>query len=77
MSEKEIVQGPLGSVGKYDVSFSGGKLVATVSAAEGPAGINVSLVLDAGQVLDAIAKAIPGTFDDAIISVAKAALLGA
>lgn len=76
MDNKEIAQGQVGSVGKYDVEFKDGKLVAEIDAAAGPLEAGLLVKLDAGKVLDALAKAIPGTFDDAIIGVAKAALLG-
>lgn len=76
MEDKELVEGNLGTVGKYDVKFEGGKLVAELSAEAGPLEAGVVVKLDAGKVLDALAAAIPGTFDDAVIGVAKAALLG-
>lgn len=76
MEDKELVQGNIGTVGKYDFSFKEGKFVVEVDATGGPLEGGLVLKLDAGKVLDAIAKAIPGTFDDAIIGVAKAALLG-
>lgn len=74
--EKDLIGGKIGSVGSYDVAFNDGKLVVTSSVADGPASASLSVSLDAGMVLDALAKAIPGTIDDAIIGVAKAALLG-
>lgn len=75
--EADILDGKIGAVGGYDLEFKGGKLTFVVDVAapgglvEGKLGVGV----DAGAVLDAIAKAIPGTIDDAIIGVAKAALL--
>jgi hypothetical protein len=74
--EKELASGQIGSVGKYEVAFKGGKLVAEIDASEGPLEEGLVLKLDAGKVLDALAKAIPGTLDDALLGAAKAALLG-
>lgn len=76
MDNKDIVSGPVGSVGKYDVAFIGGQLVLSVDASMelGSAGVNVKI--DAGKVLDALAKAIPGTIDDSVIALIKAGLLG-
>ena len=76
--EKDIIEGNLGSVGKYDVEFKEGKLVAMMDAdaVDGMITAGLVLKLDAGKVMDALSKAIPGTFDDALLGVAKAALLG-
>lgn len=76
--DQEIVQGDIGSVGKYDVEFKEGKLVAEIDAGAGDGLVTAGLVvkLDAGKVLDAIAKAIPGTIDDAVFGLMKAALIG-
>jgi hypothetical protein len=76
MENKDMVNGNLGSVGKYDVSFKDGSLVAEMDASAGPLSMGVVVKLDAAKVLDALAAAIPGTLDDAVIGVAKAALLG-
>jgi hypothetical protein len=74
--EADIAQGQVGKVGQYDVEFKGGKLVAKIDAkpADGVAA-GVFVEVDAAVVLDALAKAIPGTIDDALLGVAKAALL--
>jgi hypothetical protein len=72
--EKDIVEGNIGSVGKYDVAFKGGKLVLSLDAgADGVVGA-LSVSVDAAVVLDALAAAIPGKIDDAIIGLIKAAL---
>jgi hypothetical protein len=75
MEDKEFAQGNLGQVGKYDVAFKDGALVIEVDAnvPVGSAGLLVKV--DASKVLDAIAAAIPGKVDDAIIGIIKAALL--
>jgi len=73
--EQDLVNGPVGSVGSYDVSFKGGKLI-LVGSAELPPGESVSLSIsvDANKVLDALAAAIPGKIDDAVIGLIKMAL---
>jgi hypothetical protein len=74
--EADLVQGPIGSVGKYDVEFKDGKLIASIDASP-TAGVSagVKVEVDAAVVLDALAKAIPGTIDDALLGIVKAALL--
>ena len=78
MVEADIIDGKIGEVGSYDVEFKGGKLVAKVGALVSVAGVQADLVvsLDAAVVLDAIAKAIPGTIDDTLLGILKAALVG-
>lgn len=71
-----IAQGNVGTVGSYEVEFKAGKLNVTGVINESPVAVNVALSLDAGAVLDALARAIPGTIDDSIIAVIKAALIG-
>lgn len=75
--EADILDGKIGAVGGYDLEFKAGKLsfVVDVAAPGGLVAGKLGIAMDAGAVLDALAKAIPGTIDDAIISVAKAALL--
>lgn len=70
--EKDILDGSLGNKGAYDLEFKGGKLVAKLgySPLGGVSG-SVLVEVEASVVLDALAKAIPGTFDDAIIEGAK------
>lgn len=73
---QELVQGNIGSVGKYDVKFEGGKLIVEADAAVPYGSLGAVVKVDAGAVIDAIAAAIPGKIDDAILGVLKAALLG-
>ena len=40
-------------------------------------GVDVSVVVDSGYFLDKLAAAIPGTVDDAVLGMLKAALKGA
>lgn len=72
--EGEIVGGSIESVGHYDVEFKGGKLMAKIDAEKSGVSGGAYVAIDADIVLDALAKAIPGTLDDAIIGIAKAAL---
>ena len=79
MVDVDLLDGKIGEVGAYDVEFKGGKLVAKAGVAhDAAAGVSlkadVSIEINAAVVLDALAKAIPGTFDDALISLAKNAL---
>lgn len=70
----EIVQGNIGSVGEYDVSFADGALVIKADAKYAVGSTAIVQTVDAAKVLDAMAKAIPGTLDDAVFGVIKAAL---
>jgi hypothetical protein len=70
----DIAQGNLGTVGKYEVDLENSAIKASVdvNVPFGTAGIQITLK---GEfLLDALAKLIPGTFDDALIAVAKSAL---
>lgn len=75
--EKDIVEGSIGQIGSYDVEFKGGKLIAVVMAEKAELGISagVKVEIKAEAVIDALAAAIPGSIDDAIFGVLKAALL--
>lgn len=72
--EGEIVQGPIGEVGSYDVKFLGGKLIAKVDANLPMGSAGVILEISAANVIDAIKAAIPGQIDDAILELLKKAL---
>jgi len=71
----DLLDGKIGSAGVYDVEFKGGKLVAAVGAKFAVGGIDTKLYLNAGEVLDALAKAIPGHFDDVALDFLKSKLL--
>ena len=75
MENKEIAEGAIGSVGKYDVAFKDGQFVVEFDApvVVGSAGLIVKV--DAAKVIDSLCAAIPGKIDDAIFGVIKAALL--
>ena len=72
----EIGSGKIGEVGAFSAKIEKGKLVLTIDAAVPSAGAvgSLKLEMDSGIVMDAIAKAIPGQVDDAVIAVMKAAL---
>jgi len=70
----EIAQGNLGPDAKYDIKFESGQLVAELDAQLCASSAGLVVKLDAGQVLDALAKAIPGTIDDAVFGAIKAGL---
>jgi hypothetical protein len=74
--EKDIAEGKIGEVGAYDVEFKEGKLVAKVNAGVPAVGLEAEMKISLGadQVLDALAKAIPGTIDDALLGLIKGAL---
>ena len=72
--DKEIAKGSLGSNGDYDIEFKAGNLVATAKGGVGGLKVGVVVELDSDIVLDAIAKAIPGTIDDAVIGLIKSTL---
>lgn len=72
--DQHIADGKVGSEGGYSVDFKGGNLVALLDVKEGPFQGHVEAKIDSDMVLDAIAKAIPGQIDDAVIAVIKAAL---
>ena len=71
---KEIVKGPLGKIGDYDVQIKEGKLELTLNADVVGGSVGVVVKIESCELLDLIAKAIPGTIDDAIVNIAKEAL---
>lgn len=74
MEEKDLVEGNIGSVGKYDVKFAEGKLVVEASAAIAVGDVGVSIKIGAKQVLEALKKAVPGTVDDVAFDLIEKAL---
>lgn len=73
--EAVIVKGPVADVGDYSVEFKGGKLLVKVDVSL-PPGESASLLVsvDSDKVLDAIALAVPGKLDDALIALIKLGL---
>lgn len=71
----DIASGPLGSFGKYSVVFKDGSLVVSAEASLPPGEKAIfSLSVDSDKVLDAIAAAVPGKLDDALIALIKIGL---
>ena len=75
MENKEIAEGAIGSVGKYDVAFKDGAFVVEVDASIAVGSAGMVIKVDSEKVIDALCAAIPGKIDDAIFGVIKAALL--
>lgn len=73
--EKDLLQGPIGEAGMYDVEFKGGKLIAKANAAADFGTASILVSIDASKVIDAIAAAVPGKIDDVVLGVVKTALL--
>lgn len=72
--EGDIVGGKLGDIGEDHVTFKNGKLRAEISAGSGPVAGGAFIEIDSDKVIDALEKAIPGTFDDVVLELARAAL---
>lgn len=72
--DKDLASGALGPEAKYDLSFSGGALQASVSYKGSAAGVNVQLSIPVTDLLEALKAKIPGQVDDAVIDVIEAAL---
>jgi hypothetical protein len=71
--EKQIVEGQIGTNGKYDLDIKDNELVLEVGAAFGPGSASVSLKLNGPEFLDMLKAKIPGQIDDAIFDLLKAA----
>lgn len=69
--EKQIAEGNIGAVGKYDFDFKEGKLCLEIGAAHGPAEASLVIKLDAVDVVIASLKyakeKIPGPLDNLAI----------
>lgn len=74
MVDAVLASGNIGSVGKYDVEFKDGFLVLEADASYAIGSTGIVQKIGAGAVLDALAKAIPGVWDDAAIALVKKAL---
>jgi hypothetical protein len=75
MENKELVDGKLGSVGKYDLAFKEGQLVIELDAGLGASSAGLVLKIDGRQVLDAIGKL--GSIEASVVKVIEAAILPA
>lgn len=70
----ELVDQAVGTEGKLDVDVVGGMLVVTGKHVHASGEVSLVMKEDVGYFLDKLAAKIPGTVDDAIIGVIKAAL---
>lgn len=70
----DLVQGPIGPEGDYDVSIVKGKIIAKAKYAGAQLGANLELNLDLIALLEKLKVAIPGSIDDAVISFVEAAV---
>ena len=73
--ELEIIEGPIGEIGKYHCYFSKGKLIVDANVAVSPVESVNKLSVDAGVIIDAIKNAIPGKVDDVVLDILKAELM--
>jgi hypothetical protein len=71
----KVLDGQFGK-GGYKVEFKEGKLCVEVLYDAGALEGGLTVKLDAAEVLDVLAKAIPGHIDDAILATAKGLLKG-
>lgn len=74
MEDKVLVSGSIGTLGTYQLEWKSACLMMTVQIKLGPVKTAHSVEVDSMEAFDEIAKAIPGTIDDAVIGVIKAAL---
>lgn len=56
----DVANGNIGTVGKYDVSFTSGQMVVEMDVASGPASASLSIKISGKQILDALAAKIGG-----------------
>ncbi len=70
----ELTKGPIGPEANWKLDYIDKKIKLEVMYDGTQADASFSIYLDAEQMLDALAKIIPGKFDDKIIEMLKAAL---
>lgn len=70
----ELVDQAIGAEGKLELDVVGGQLIVTAKHVHASGEISIQAKEDVGYFLDKLAAKIPGTVDDAIIGVIKAAL---
>lgn len=77
MEDKVLESGKIGSIGSQSLGWKSGGLEFEVDAAEKFATLGVKVRIDGGQLCDFLASVIPGTVDDAVFALIKAALIAA
>lgn len=70
----ELYKHDLGKEGALDVKLENGKIVVSLSHNHASGKVSLSVEEDGAYFLDKLAAAIPGTFDDVVIAIAKEAL---
>lgn len=65
---------PLGPEGTLDIKLEGGKVILTVSHVHASGSLSLVATEDAKYFLELLKKAIPGNWDDLVISVVEGAL---
>ena len=71
----DISQGALGSVAKYDLSISAGKLNASLVGSDGPVSGSLVIAIDALSVVDALVTKVGGSLAPEIIAMIQAAVV--
>lgn len=74
MENKEIVAGNIGAVGKYDVEFLDGKLVAKAQASAEGIEAEMSMSISGKSIIDGIAKKIGGPIPEMVAQFLEASL---
>lgn len=74
--DKDLIAGNLGTIGKYDLAFTGGKIVFTLGLGLGEVGVGASLSVLIGpkEILDLIAAKIGGPIPLEVAQFLEAAL---
>lgn len=67
----DLMEQPLGAEGSLKVKIEGGKLIIEAKHNHASGDIVLSVSEDAGYFFDALANAIPGVIDDAILGIIK------
>lgn len=70
----DLVNEQIGAEGHVKIVIKDGKIALVGTEITKGVGIDISVSVSVDYFLDELAKLIPGTFDDSIISIAKAAL---
>lgn len=70
----DIAQGNLGTVGKYEIDLEGGFVVAKVGAGVAVGSAEMVVKISLIEILELAKKKIPGTIDDVVIDLIKAAM---
>lgn len=75
MEDKTLESGKIGTIGSQSLAWKSGGLEFEVDVAEKFATVGLKLRVDGGQLCDFLASIIPGTVDDSVFALIKAALI--